>query len=376
MYRLLKQEGTARRGEFTTVHGTVQTPAFMNVATAGAIKGAVSAYDLKDLHCQVQLCNTYHLHLRPGDETVKKLGGIRTFTGWDGPVLTDSGGFQVFSLAKLRNIKEEGVTFASHIDGRRIFMGPEESMRIQSNLGSTIAMAFDECVENPAAYEYAKASCARTARWLERCKQEMARLNSQEDAVNPHQLLFGINQGCTFEDLRIEHMKRIVDMDLDGYAIGGLAVGESTEVMYHILDVVLPHAPANKPRYLMGVGTPSNIIEGVARGVDFFDCVMPTRNARHGHLFTHNGILNIMNAKYQTDDRPIEEGCQCPTCRRFSRAYLRHLLKSGEMLSQRLLVMHNLWFYNHLMQEIRDALDNGTFAQFRAEYSEKMSKRI
>lgn len=376
MYRLIKQEGKARRGEFLTPHGMIQMPAFMNVATAGAIKGAVSALDLKELKCQVQLCNTYHLHLRPGDETVRKLGGLHTFTRWNGPILTDSGGFQVFSLAKLRNIKEEGVTFASHIDGHRIFMGPEESMRIQSNLGSDIAMAFDECIENPAPREYVKDSIDRTTRWLRRCKAELTRLNSLPDTVNPQQMLFGINQGGTYDDLRIEHMQAIAELDLPGYAIGGLAVGESTEVMYHILDVVLPHAPENKPRYLMGVGTPSNIIEGVARGVDFFDCVMPTRNARHGHLFTHNGILNIMNAKYQTDDRPIEEGCGCPTCQRFSRAYLRHLLKSGEMLSQRLLVMHNLWFYNHLMQEIRDALEQGTFAAFRAEYSEKMSKRI
>ena len=299
MYRLIKKEGSARRGEFVTVHGTVQTPAFMNVATAGAIKGAVSAYDLKDLHCQVQLCNTYHLHLRPGDETVKKLGGIRKFTGWDGPVLTDSGGFQVFSLAKLRNIKEEGVTFASHVDGHKIFMGPEESMRIQSNLGSTIAMAFDECVENPATYEYAKSSCERTARWLERCKREMARLNSLEETINPHQLLFGINQGCTFEDLRVEHMKRIAAMDLDGYAIGGLAVGEPTEEMYRIIEAVEPHMPQSKIRYLMGVGTPANILEAVRRGVDLFDCVMPSRNARHGHAFTWEGCRNLLNAKYE-----------------------------------------------------------------------------
>ena len=376
MYKLLKNEGSARRGEFSTVHGTVQTPAFMNVATAAAIKGGLSAFDLEANDCQVMLCNTYHLHLRPGDKSVARLGGLHKFTRWDGPILTDSGGFQVFSLSKLRKITEEGVTFNSHLDGHRIFMGPEESMRIQSNLGSDIAMAFDECVENPARYEYAKASCERTLRWLERCKIEHDKLNTLSDTVNPQQMLFGINQGATFKDLRIWHMKEIAKLDLPGYAIGGLAVGESTEVMYHILDVVLPHAPQNKPRYLMGVGTPSNIIEGVARGIDFFDCVMPTRNARHGHLFTHSGILNLMNAKYQTDDRPIEEGCQCPTCRRFSRAYLRHLLKSGEMLSQRLLVMHNLWFYNHLMQEIRDALDEGRFEEFRAEYSEKMSKRI
>ena len=375
-YKLLKQEHDARRGEFKTVHGTVQTPAFQNVATAGAIKGGLSAQDLKDIGAQVMLCNTYHLHLRPGDKLVADMGGLHKFTRWNGPILTDSGGFQVFSLAKLRKITEEGVTFASHLDGHRIFMGPEESMQIQANLGSTIAMAFDECVENPAQHDYSKASCERTTRWLKRCKAEMARLKHEGISVNPDQLLFGINQGGTYDDLRIEHMQAISELDLPGYAIGGLAVGESTEVMYHILDVVLPHAPQNKPRYLMGVGTPSNIIEGVARGIDFFDCVMPTRNARHGHLFTHSGILNLMNAKYQTDDRPIEEGCQCPTCRRFSRAYLRHLLKSGEMLSQRLLVMHNLWFYNHLMQEIRDALDEGRFEEFRAEYSEKMSKRI
>ena len=376
MFQVIKKEGNARRGVFTCPHGTVQTPVFMNVGTQGAIKGALSAADLEKIGTQVELSNTYHLHLRPGDEVVKKLGGLHKFMTWDGPILTDSGGFQVFSLAGLRKIKEEGVHFASHLDGRKIFMGPEESMRIQSNLGSDIAMAFDECVENPATYPYAKASCERTARWLARCKEAMAQYLAEPDAVNPGQQLWGINQGATFEDLRIWHMKEIAKLDLPGYAIGGLAVGESTEVMYHILDVVLPHAPQNKPRYLMGVGTPSNIIEGVARGIDFFDCVMPTRNARHGHLFTHSGILNLMNAKYQTDDRPIEEGCQCPTCRRFSRAYLRHLLKSGEMLSQRLLVMHNLWFYNHLMQEIRDALDEGRFEEFRAEYSEKMSKRI
>lgn len=376
MYTLLKQEGRARRGEFKTVHGTVQTPAFMNVGTSAAIKGGISSYDLKDLRCQVELCNTYHLHLRPGDEKIKALGGLHKFMGWDGPILTDSGGFQVFSLAQLRTISEQGVKFQSHIDGRRIFMGPEESMRIQSNLGSDIAMAFDECIENPAPYEYVKDSCARTTRWLVRCKEEMARLNSLPDTVNPHQLLFGINQGGTYDDLRIAHMEEIAKLDLPGYAIGGLAVGESTDVMYHILDVVLPHAPEHKPRYLMGVGTPSNIIEGVARGIDFFDCVMPTRNARHGHLFTWDGIMNIHNAKYQTDDRPIEEGCQCPTCRKFSRAYVRHLLKAGEMLSQRLLVQHNLWFYNNLMVKIREALDQGTFAEFRAQYSEKLAKRI
>ena len=376
MYRLIKTEGLARRGEFTTVHGTVQTPAFMNVATAGAIKGAVSAYDLKDLHCQVQLCNTYHLHLRPGDETVHRLGGIRKFTGWDGPVLTDSGGFQVFSLAKLRNITEEGVTFASHIDGHRIFMGPEESMRIQSNLGSTIAMAFDECVENPAEYDYAKLSCERTARWLERCQKEMRRLNQLEDRVNPHQLLFGINQGCTYEDLRIEHMKRIADMDLDGYAIGGLAVGEPTEVMYQVIEAVEPHMSRNKIRYLMGVGTPANILESVARGVDLFDCVMPSRNARHGHAFTWEGCRNLLNAKYELDDRPIDETCQCPVCRKHSRAYIHHLLKAGEMLAMRLMVMHNLYFYNTLMERIRQELDQGTYTQFCQGNLETLSRRI
>lgn len=375
-FELKKTEGKARRGAFQTAHGLVQTPVFMNVGTAGAIKGAVDAFDLKELGCQVELSNTYHLHVRPGDAIVKQMGGLHKFMRWDGPMLTDSGGFQVFSLASLRKIREEGVTFNSHVDGRKIFMGPEESMRIQSNLGSDIAMAFDECIENPAPYEYVKDSCARTTRWLVRCKEEMARLNSLPDTVNPHQLLFGINQGGTYDDLRVAHMEEIAKLDLPGYAIGGLAVGESTDVMYHILDVVLPHAPEYKPRYLMGVGTPSNIIEGVARGIDFFDCVMPTRNARHGHLFTWDGIMNIHNAKYQTDDRPIEEGCQCPTCRKFSRAYVRHLLKAGEMLSQRLLVQHNLWFYNNLMVKIRETLDQGTFAEFRAQYSEKLAKRI
>ena len=375
-FEILTTEGRARRGVFQTAHGAVQTPVFMNVGTAGAIKGAVDAFDLKELGCQVELSNTYHLHVRPGDAIVRQMGGLHRFMRWDGPMLTDSGGFQVFSLASLRKIREEGVFFNSHVDGRKIFMGPEESMRIQSNLGSDIAMAFDECVENPSPYAYVRDSCARTTRWLARCKTELARLNSLPDTVNPQQLLFGINQGGTYDDLRIQHMKDIAELDLPGYAIGGLAVGESAETMYHILDEVLPHAPAQKPRYLMGVGTPSNIIEGVARGVDFFDCVMPTRNARHGHLFTWNGILNIHNAKYQTDDRPIEEGCQCPTCRRFSRAYVRHLLKAGEMLSQRLLVQHNLWFYNHLMVKIREALESGTFEAFRAQYSERLAKRI
>ena len=374
-FTVIKKEGTARRGVFETVHGTVQTPAFMNVATCGAIKGAVSAYDLKDIHCQVQLCNTYHLHLRPGDELVKEFGGLHKFTGWDGPILTDSGGFQVFSLAKLRKIKEEGVYFSSHIDGRKIFMGPEESMRIQSNLGSTIAMAFDECVENPAKYEYSEQSCARTARWLERCKAEMDRLNSLPDTINKDQLLFGINQGCTFDDLRIEHMKRIAALNLDGYAIGGLAVGEPKEDMYRIISAVEPYMPADKPRYLMGVGTPSNIIEGVARGVDFFDCVMPARNARHGKLFTWSGSINLKNEKYKLDEQPIDEQCDCPTCRNFSRAYLRHLFKAEEILALRLAVMHNLYFYNKLTQRIRDALDAGEFEAFREAYSGKLSER-
>ncbi len=376
MYRLIKQEGAARRGEFTTVHGTIQMPAFMNVATCGAIKGAVSALDLKDVHCQVQLCNTYHLHLRPGDEVVKKLGGLHTMTRWEGPILTDSGGFQVFSLAKLRNIKEEGVTFASHIDGHKIFMGPEESMRIQSNLGSTIAMAFDECVENPATYEYAKASCARTARWLERCKAEMTRLNSLPDTLNPHQMLWGINQGCTFEDLRVDHMKRIRELDLDGYAIGGLAVGEPAEVMYQIIEAVTPHMPEDKPRYLMGVGTPANILEAVRRGVDIFDCVMPTRNARHAHIFTMEGVRNMMNAKYTLDESPLDPACDCPVCRNFTRAYLHHLFKAGEMLAMRLAVLHNLYFYNTLMEKIRNALDEGCFESFYRANIENLSKRL
>ncbi len=376
MYKLIKTEGTARRGEFETVHGTVQTPAFMNVATCGAIKGAVSAYDLKDLHCQIQLCNTYHLHLRPGDENVKKLGGLHKFTGWNGMILTDSGGFQVFSLASLRKIKEEGVYFASHIDGRRIFMGPEESMRIQSNLGSTVAMAFDECVENPAEYAYAKQSCERTVRWLKRCKAEMERLSAREDTLNPHQLLFGINQGSTYERLRIENMCEIAELNLDGYAIGGLAVGEPKEEMYAIISAVEPFMPKNKIRYLMGVGTPGNILEGVNRGVDLFDCVMPSRNARHGHLFTMDGIINMNNSKYALDEQPIDPTCDCPTCQRFSRAYIRHLFKSGEMLAMRLCVMHNLHFYNTLLQRIRDELDNGTFTAFYHRYVEALDHRI
>ena len=376
MYKLIKTEGTARRGEFTTVHGTVQTPAFQNVATCGAIKGGLSAYDLKDIDCQVQLCNTYHLHLRPGDKLVKELGGIHKFTGWDGPILTDSGGFQVFSLAKLRKIKEEGVTFNSHIDGRKIFMGPEESMQIQSNLGSTIAMAFDECVKNPAEYKYAKESIARTTRWLIRCKNEMARLNSLSDTLNPDQLLFGINQGATFDDLRVEHMKEIAELDLDGYAIGGLAVGEPKEDMYRIISAVEPFAPKNKIRYLMGVGTPGNIIEGVSRGVDLFDCVMPSRNARHGHLFTWDGIINLNNAKYAKDDTPIDPQCNCPTCQKHSRAYLHHLFKAKEILAMRLAVTHNLYFYNNLMKRIRDELDNGTFTEFKNKYVDLLDTRI
>ena len=376
MFTVLKQEGTARRGEFQTVHGTVQTPAFMNVATAGAIKGAVSAFDLKDIGCQVQLCNTYHLHVRPGDQLIKELGGLHKFTGWDGPILTDSGGFQVFSLAKLRKIREEGVHFNSHVDGRKIFMGPEESMQIQSNLGSTIAMAFDECVQNPAPYTYAKASCERTVRWLIRCKAEMQRLNALEGTINPHQMLFGINQGCTFDDLRIENMKQIAEVDLDGYAIGGLAVGEPKEDMYRIISAVEPFMPQNKPRYLMGVGTPGNILEGVSRGVDLFDCVMPSRNARHGQLFTKKGIININNEKYKKDLSPIEEGCNCPTCQHHSRAYIRHLFKAGEMLAMRLCVMHNLYFYNMLMKEIRDALDNGMFREFKEQYTDLLDTRI
>ncbi|MBE6780259.1 MAG: tRNA guanosine(34) transglycosylase Tgt [Ruminococcaceae bacterium] len=376
MYKLISDKNGARRGEFQTNRGTVQTPAFMNVATCGAIKGAVSAEDLKALGCQVMLSNTYHLHVRPGDKLIKECGGLHKFTTWDGPILTDSGGFQVFSLSSLRKIEEEGVTFASHVDGKRIFMGPEESMQIQSNLGSTIAMAFDECVENPAAYSYSKASCERTTRWLKRCKTEMARLNSLENTINREQMLFGINQGCTYEDLRINHMKEIADLNLDGYAIGGLAVGEPAEVMYDIIEKVTPHMPQNKIRYLMGVGTPANILNAVERGVDLFDCVMPSRNARHGHLFTSEGIININNKKYENDMRPIDENCGCPVCRQFSRAYIRHLLKSEEMLSQRLLVMHNLWFYNHLMEDIRNALDEGRFAEFKKEKEIIYSKRI
>ena len=376
MFTVLKTEGRARRGVFTCPHGTVQTPVFMNVGTLGAIKGALSAADLEQIGTQVELSNTYHLHLRPGDQVVKQLGGLHKFMTWNGPILTDSGGFQVFSLASLRRIKEEGVYFASHIDGRKIFMGPEESMRIQSNLGSDIAMAFDECIENPAPYDYVKASCQRTTRWLRRCKAELDRLNRLPDTVNPGQALFGINQGGTYPDLRIRHMEEIAQLDLPGYAIGGLAVGEPTETMYEIIEAVEPHMPAEKPRYLMGVGTPSNIIEAVARGVDFFDCVMPARNARHARLFTWDGAINLKNAKYELDQGPIDPHCDCPVCRRYSRAYLRHLFKAEEMLAMRLSVMHNLYFYNKLTAKIREALDNGTFAQFRAQWSERLDRKI
>lgn len=375
-YKLLKKEGNARLGEFTTVHGKVMTPAFQNVATCGAIKGGLSAHDLKEIRAQVMLCNTYHMHLRPGDEVVRDMGGLHKFTGWQGPILTDSGGFQVFSLAKLRKITEEGVTFNSHLDGHKMFIGPEQSMQIQANLGSTIAMAFDECVENPAAWEYSKASCERTVRWLVRCKQELQRLKNEGKAVNPDQLLFGINQGCTFPDLRIEHMKQIAELDLDGYAIGGLAVGEPAEVMYEIISAVEPFAPADKIRYLMGVGTPGNIIEAVYRGVDLFDCVMPSRNARHGHLFTWNGIINIKNAKYERDESPVDPQCDCPVCRNYSRAYIRHLQKADELLGMRLAVMHNLYFYNHLMERIREELQNGTFTQFHDRYVKLLDTRI
>lgn len=376
MFTLLKTEGYARRGIFETVHGTIQTPFFMNVGTAAAIKGGISSIDLENLKCQVELCNTYHLHLRPGDKIVHQMGGLHQFMNWHRPILTDSGGFQVFSLAKLRRIKEEGVYFQSHIDGKAIFMGPEESMRIQSNLGSTIAMAFDECVENPAPLDYVKNSCARTTRWLIRCQKEMQRLNSLEGTINPHQMLFGINQGGTYDDIRVSHMQEIAQLGLDGYAIGGLAVGEPTEIMYHIIEQVEPHMPADKPRYLMGVGTPSNIIEGVARGVDMFDCVMPSRNARHGTIFTWDGILHITNAAYETDSQPLDPKCDCPVCRNHTRAYVRHLFKAKEQLAGRLAVMHNLYFYNTLLERIREALDKGEFAQFRKEYSERLAQRI
>ena len=367
MYKLLKQEGRAKRGEFHTVHGVVQTPVFMNVGTVAAIKGAVSTQDLLQIKTQVQLSNTYHLHVRPGDGLIKDLGGLHKFMAWDRPILTDSGGFQVFSLAGLRKIKEEGVYFNSHIDGRKIFMGPEESMQIQSNLASTIAMAFDECPSSVAERSYVEASVARTSRWLKRCKAEMARLNGLGDTINPRQMLFGINQGAIFDDIRIEHAKQISELDLDGYAIGGLAVGESHEEMYRILDVTVPHLPLEKPTYLMGVGTPANILEGVARGVDFFDCVYPSRNGRHGHLYTNHGKMNLFNQKYERDQRPIEEGCQCPACQHYSRAYIRHLLKAKEMLGMRLCVLHNLYFYNTMMEEIRDALDEGRFHSYKEE---------
>lgn len=376
MFKILNTQGFARRGEFETVHGTVQTPAFMNVATSAAIKGGLDTFDLESLKCQVMLCNTYHLHVRPGDGLIEELGGLHKFTNWNRPILTDSGGFQVFSLAKLRKIKEEGVQFNSHVDGKRIFMGPEESMKIQSHLASTIAMAFDECVENPATYKYAEQSCERTYRWLVRCKNEMDRLNSLPETINKNQLLFGINQGCTFEDLRIKHMKQIAELDLDGYAIGGLAVGEPAEDMYRVISAVEPYMPKDKPRYLMGVGTPGNIIEGVSRGVDLFDCVMPSRNARHGQLFTWKGVININNAKYERDLLPIDEECDCPTCQRHSRAYVRHLFKSKEMLGMRLAVVHNLYFYNTLMEKIRSSIENETFDAFKNEYCVNLDKRI
>ena len=376
MFTLIKTEGRARRGTLACAHGTAQTPVFMNVGTQGAIKGALSALDLAEIGCQIELSNTYHLHLRPGDKLIQEMGGLHKFMRWDGPILTDSGGFQVFSLASMRKIKEEGVTFASHIDGRKIFMGPEESMQIQANLGSDIAMAFDECVENPAPYDYVKQSCERTLRWLARCKREHDRLNRLPDAVNPQQMLFGINQGGTVPDLRVWHMKEIAALDCDGYAIGGLAVGEPTETMYEIIDAVEPHMPQPKPRYLMGVGTPVNILEGVARGIDMFDCVLPARNARHGKLYTWEGALNIKNEKYKTDDRPIDPTCDCPVCRNFSRAYLRHLFAAGEMLAMRLAVLHNLYFYNNLMARIRQALDEDAFEAFRREYTEKLGGKL
>ena len=376
MFKVLHTNGKARRGEFRTVHGTVQTPVFQNVGTLAAIKGAVSTMDLKEIGCQIELSNTYHLHLRPGDKIVHQMGGLHKFMNWDRPILTDSGGFQVFSLAGLRKINEEGVSFSSHIDGRHIFMGPEESMQIQSNLASTSAMAFDECIENPSPRDYVNNSIDRTYRWLERCKAEMDRLNKLDTTINKQQMLFGINQGGVFEDLRVEHMKRIAKLDLPGYAIGGLAVGESHEEMYHILDVVIPHAPEDRPRYLMGVGTPSNIIEAVARGVDFFDCVIASRNARHAFIFTKHGTMNLLNQKYETDSRPIDETCGCPACKNYSRAYIRHLFKAKEMLGMRLCVLHNLYFYNHLMEDIRLAIEEDRFDQYRAENVEKLARRI
>ena len=376
MFKVIKTEGRARRGEFTCPHGTVQTPVFMNVGTQGAIKGALSAKDLSEIGCQIELSNTYHLHVRPGDELIKSLGGLHKFMTWNGPILTDSGGFQIFSLAQLRKIGEDGVRFNCHVDGRHIFMGPEESMRIQSNLGSDIAMAFDECIKIPSPYEYVRQSCDRTVRWLERCKKALAEYNSEPDAVNPGQVLFGINQGAVFHDIRIDHMKRIADLDLPGYAIGGLAVGETAEEMYDTIEAVEEHMPKDRPRYLMGVGTPGNIIESVWRGVDFFDCVRPARNGRHGHLFTWEGIINIKNAKYERDEGPIAPGCDCPVCRRYSRAYVRHLFKAEEMLAMRFAVTHNLWFYNDLMRRIRTALDEGRFAEFRGRYSKILDTRI
>ncbi len=375
MYRILKQEGRAKRAELTTVHGVIQTPVFMNVGTAAAVKGAVAASDLEEIRTQVELSNTYHLHVRPGDQVIRQLGGLHKFMSWNKPILTDSGGFQVFSLAGLRKIKEEGVYFHSHIDGRKIFMGPEESMRIQSNLASTIAMAFDECAPSKAERSYVQDSVERTARWLERCKREMDRLNGLEDTINPKQLLFGINQGAVYTDIRIEHAKRISELGLDGYAVGGLAVGETHEEMYFILEETVPFLPKDRPTYLMGVGTPANILEGVERGIDFFDCVYPSRNGRHGHLYTNRGKINLFNAKYELDDRPIEEGCGCPACRRYSRAYIRHLLKAKEMLGMRLCVLHNLWFYNTMMEEIRDALDQGCFAEYKRRKLEGMQSQ-
>ena len=374
-FTLIKTEGKARRGRFETVHGTIETPVFMNVGTSAAIKGGISTMDLKEVNCQVELSNTYHLHIRPGDDLIYRMGGLHKFFNWDRPVLTDSGGFQVFSLAKLRKITEEGVTFNSHMDGKRIFMGPEESMQIQSHLGSTIAMAFDECVENPAPYQYVKNSHERTIRWLKRCRAEMDRLNAEEGTVNPHQMLFGINQGGTYEDLRIENMKAIREIECDGYAIGGLAVGESADVMYHIIETVEPYMPVDKPRYLMGVGTPQNIVEAVYRGVDFFDCVMPSRNARHGNLFTWKGKMNLLNEKYAEDERPIAEECGCPACRNYSRSYIRHLFKAREALGMRLAVLHNLYFYNELMQKIRDALDEGRYEEFYHTYVDLLAER-
>ena len=376
LFKVIKQAGRARRGEFTCPHGTVQTPVFMNVGTQGAIKGALSARDLKEIGCQVELSNTYHLHVRPGDELIKSLGGLHKFMTWDGPILTDSGGFQIFSLAELRKIGEDGVRFNSHVDGRHIFMGPEESMRIQSNLGSDIAMAFDECIKIPSPYDYVKASCDRTVRWLVRCKAALEQYNAEEGAVNPGQVLFGINQGAVFHDIRIEHMKRIAELDLAGYAIGGLAVGETAQEMYDTIEAVEEYMPKDRPRYLMGVGTPGNILEAVSRGVDFFDCVMPARNGRHGHLFTWRGIINIKNAKYERDESPIDPECRCPVCSRYSKAYLRHLFKAEEMLAMRFAVTQNLWFYNSLMQRIRDALDAGSFEELRRQYSAVLDTRI